>query len=152
MDPTKEFHRNLGHWIKRVDHAVTLRTNTLLRPYGLARSQWEVLFRIAAADGVTQKTLQSAMKVESGTLTGIVDTLLKKGWISRTPHPEDRRINVLRMTADGARRWREVPNPITQLRPQMMQGISPDDEAQAIRILQRAVSNLDEIACEEGES
>ena len=152
MEPTKEFHHNLGHWIKRVDHAVTLRTNALLRPYRLARSQWEVLFRIAAADGVTQKTLQSAMKVESGTLTGIIDTLIKKGWISRTEHPGDRRINVLRMTTEGACRWREIPNPITQLRPKMMQGISPEDEARAIQILQRAVNNLDETAHEEDQS
>ena len=149
MDPTKEFHHNLGHWIKRVDHAITLRINDLLRPYGLARSQWEVLFRIAAADGVTQKALQSAMNVESGTLTGIVDALLKKGWLIRTAHHDDRRINVLRMTAEGARRWREIPNPITQLRPQMMQGISPEDEAWAIKLLQQAVCNLDETPHEE---
>lgn len=149
MDPTEAFHHNLGHWIKQVDHAITLRTNAFLRPYGLARSQWEVLFRIAAADGVTQKSLQSAMKVESGTLTGIVDTLIKKGWVTRTSHQQDRRINVLRMTEEGARRWQEIPSPITQLRPQMMQGISAEEEAAAIWVLQQAVKNLEETTPEE---
>lgn len=149
MDPTQEFHHNLGHWIKRVDHAITLRTNALLRPYGLARSQWEVLFRIAATAGVTQKSLQSAMQVESGTLTGIVDTLIRKGWITRAAQPQDRRVNLLQLTIEGRHRWQEVPNPITQLRPRMMQGISSADEAWAIHILQQAVRNLDPSPSEE---
>lgn len=152
VDPTQEFHHNLGHWIKRVDHAITLRTNAFLRPHGLARSQWEVLFRIAATEGVTQKSLQSAMQVESGTLTGIVDTLIKKGWITRTAHPQDRRVNLLQLTIEGRQRWRAVPNPITELRPRMMQGISAADEAWAIHILQQAVRNLDTSPAKEDES
>ena len=152
LEPTKELHHNLGHWIKRVDHAITLRTNALLRPYALARSQWEVLFQIAAATRVTQKDLQSAMQVQSGTLTGVVDTLIKKGWIIRTAYPNDRRINVLQMTTEGLRRWHEVPSPITQLRPQMMERISPEDEARAVKILRQALSNLLETPSGEGES
>lgn len=80
IDPTDVFVNNLGHWIRRVYHEITLHTNDVLRPYGLARSQWEVLYRIASSDGVTQKDLQIAMKVESGTLTGIVDSLVLPYW------------------------------------------------------------------------
>ncbi|MHB1629347.1 MAG: MarR family winged helix-turn-helix transcriptional regulator [Bacilli bacterium] len=83
IDPTDVFANNLGHWVRRVYHEITLRTNEVLRPYGLARSQWEVLYRIVSTDGVTQKDSQTAMDVESGTLTGIVDSLVKKGWLVR---------------------------------------------------------------------
>ena len=135
----------MGHWIRRTYHTITLRTNEVLRPYGLARSQWEVLYRIASVDGITQKDLQAAMNVESGTLTGIVDSLVKKGWLVREEHPRDRRIKLLRMTVQSYQRWLEIPNPIELLRPRMMNGITYEEEDFAIKLLQKAVLNLDSL-------
>ena len=126
-----------------------MRTNDVLRPYALARSQWEVLYRIAGSDGVTQKDLQVTMKVESGTLTGIMDSLVKKGWVVREEHPHDRRIKLLRMTEQGRQKWRDIPNPIDVLRPRMMNGITPEEEAFVVKLLQKAVSNLNSLDNEE---
>ena len=145
IDSTDVFANNLGHWVRRVYHEITLRTNEVLRPYGLARSQWEVLYRIVSTDGVTQKDLQAAMDVESGTLTGIVDSLVKKGWLIREEYSNDRRIKLLRITAQGHHRWLEIPNPIDLLRPRMMNGITDEEEAFVIKLLQKAVSNLDSL-------
>ena len=145
IDPTDVFVNNMGHWIRRVYHEITIRTNEVLRPHGLARSQWEVLYRIASSDGVTQKDLQTAMKVESGTLTGIVDSLVKKGWLFRQEHPRDRRIKLLRMTEQGHRKWLDIPNPIDVLRPDIMKGITPEEEGFVVKLLQNAVSNLDSL-------
>lgn len=145
IDPTDVFVNNLGHWIRRVYHEITIRTNEVLRPHGLARSQWEVLYRIASSDGVTQKDLQTAMKVESGTLTGIVDSLVKKGWLFRQEHTRDRRIKLLRMTEQGHQKWLGIPNPIDVLRPHMMKGITPEEESFVVKLLQKAVSNLDSL-------
>jgi DNA-binding MarR family transcriptional regulator len=121
---------------------MTVRINEVLRPYGLARSQWEVLYRIVNAEGITQKDLQSVMNVESGTLTGIVDSLVKKGWLTRQEHPHDRRIKLLKMNLESQKRWSNIPNPIHLLRPHMMKGISEEEETFAIKLLQNAVMNL----------
>ncbi|QQE78797.1 MarR family winged helix-turn-helix transcriptional regulator [Alicyclobacillus sp. SO9] len=144
----------MGHWVRRVYHEITIHTNEVLRPYGLARSQWEVLYRIAGSDspdGITQKELQTTMKVESGTLTGIVDSLVKKGWLVREEHPSDRRIKRLKMTHEGHQSWVDIPNPIEVLRPQMMNGITSEEEAFVVKLLQKAVLNLN-LLDNEGES
>jgi DNA-binding MarR family transcriptional regulator len=143
VDPTDVFKNNLGHWIKKLDHVMTIKINELLRPYGLARSQWEVLYRIQNSKGISQKDLQDVMKVESGTLTGIVDALVRKGWVTRREHPNDRRVKVLIPNADSPIKWTDVPNPIHVLRPVMMQRISSEDESFVIGILKTAVLNLE---------
>jgi len=143
MDPTDVFKNNLGHWIKKLDHVMTIKINELLRPYGLARSQWEVLYRIQNSNGISQKDLQDVMKVESGTLTGIIDALVRKGWVTRREHPNDRRVKVLAPTEDSPIQWADVPNPIHALRPVMMHGISSDVEDFVIGVLKTAVLNLE---------
>lgn len=143
MEDNPLFKQNMGHWIKRLDHAMTNRINEVLRTCDLARSQWQVLFQIQRSGCITQKELQDMMRVESGTLTGIVDSLVRKGWVIRREHPKDRRMKVLSLTEDGKNRWKETPDPIRVLRPQMMHGISAEDEEIVVRILERAVSNLE---------
>lgn len=137
------FDKNMGHWIKRLDHAVTNKLNHILRPYGLARSQWEVLFKIFHLDEPTQKELQNSMGVESGTLTGIIDSLVRKNWVTRHEHPKDRRMKVLKMTDEGKERWATMPNPILAGREQMMKGIKREDEQLVIKVLQKAIYNLE---------
>ncbi len=143
MDPTDVFENNLGHWIKKLDHVMTIKINKLLRPYGLARSQWEVLYHLQNSHDMSQKDLQNVMKVESGTLTGIIDALVSKGLVIRREHPNDRRINVLAPNEDSPIPWADIPNPIHVLRPVMMQEISSEDEDLVIGILKTAVLNLE---------
>lgn len=101
-----------------------------------------MLYRIARTDGVTQKDLQVAMRVESGTLTGIIDSLVKKGWLVRKEHSQDRRVKILMMTEWGFQKWEDIPNPIDILRPLMMNDITPEEEAFVVKVLQKAASNL----------
>jgi DNA-binding MarR family transcriptional regulator len=145
LDPTAVFKSNMGHWIKELDHIMSIKINELLRPYGLARSQWEVLYRIQNSDGVSQKDLQEVMKVESGTLTGIIDALVRKGWVIRQEHPQDRRVKILAPTEENKLKWADIPNPIHVLRPVMMRGISSNDEAFVISVLKTAVLNLENV-------
>lgn len=151
VDPTDVFKNNLGHWIKKLDHVMTIKINELLRPYGLARSQWEVLYRIQSSNGISQKELQEVMQVESGTLTGIIDALVRKRWVTRQEHPNDRRVKLLVPNEQSQIQWSKVPNPIHVLRPVMMQGISSKDEGFVIGILKTAVRNLEDIESKEAE-
>lgn len=85
------------------------------------------------------------MKVESGTLTGIVDSLVKKEWLAREEHSHDRRIKLLKMTEQGYHKWKDIPNPIDVLRPPMMSGITPEEESFVVKLLQKAVSNFESL-------
>jgi len=118
--------------------------NTMLRPYGVAQSQWYMLYAISQAPQITQKELQTALRVESATLTAAVNALVRKGWVERVPNTPDRRVKVLRFTPSGRALWERLPDPITAIRKQMLQGINAKDEEVARKVLDKVIQNLEQ--------
>src|SRR5688500_6335618 len=93
----------LSHWLKRAYLAMTAHVNEVLRPHDLTPSQWQVLALVGkcAPEPVTQKKIQCCLRVEAATLTGVVDGLVRRGWLTRSENAEDRRVNELCLTAAG---------------------------------------------------
>ena len=134
---------NLGHTVKRLYHLMGQYFNTILRPYGVASSQWYVLYALSQSPQLTQKELQAAMQVESATLTGMVDSLVRNGWVERKQSAGDRRVKELHFTPAGRELWENLPDPILAVRTQMLKGISAEDEKVARRILEKAIQNFE---------
>lgn len=70
----------------------------MLRPFGpdiassgLTVPQMGALEELAREDGLSLKELSGRMGLSHSTVSGIVDRLEKKGFVGRTPDPEDRR-------------------------------------------------------------
>lgn len=134
--------KHLGHWIKVLDHSATIWSNRLLEPYGLTRSSWYIIYHIHQTGGILQKDLQSALGIESGSMAILIDGLVKKGWLQRKPVEKDRRTKRLELSAEGKKKWVEVPNFIQILREKMMNGIPEKDETLAVSVLKKAFDNL----------
>jgi DNA-binding MarR family transcriptional regulator len=134
--------KHLGHWVKVVNHDMTVRGNRLLKPFGLTRSGWYILSQVNAAGRVSQKALQEDLGIESGSMAIIVDGLVRKGWLGRTSSEEDRRANNLELTPRGAARWKTVPDIASVLSEEMMHGVTEAEEQIAVAILKRCSSNL----------
>jgi MarR family transcriptional regulator, lower aerobic nicotinate degradation pathway regulator len=133
---------NLGHWVKMINHDTTIKMNRLLKPFGLTRSAWSVLYQVNQAERISQKTLQETLRIESGSMAMIVDSLVRKGWLERTSSEKDRRANYLKLTPKGAARWRTVPDVASTLRKEMMRGITEEEEKAGIAVLKKCWANL----------
>jgi DNA-binding MarR family transcriptional regulator len=134
----------LSYRVKRLYMLVAQRLNDALKPYGLARSQWQVLSRVSLAGALSQKDLQHAMQVESATLTGIVDVLAAKGWLERLESPSDKRCRVLQLTPDGRELMARIPDPYEAIETRMLGTTSVRDRAHAERVLETMISNLED--------
>lgn len=134
---------HLAQSVKRLYHLMGQHFNDVLRPYGVARSQWYVLYALSQSPQLTQKDLQAAMQVESATLTAMVDVLVRKGWIERQQSTTDRRVKELHFTPAGRELWGRLPDPIAAIRKQMLRDINAEDEKTARKILDRAIKNLE---------
>jgi DNA-binding MarR family transcriptional regulator len=142
---TNSSHENhLGYVVKRLYHLMGQYFNDVLRPYGVAHSQWYVLYAMSQSSQLTQKELQAAMHIESATLTVTIDTLVRKGWIKRQQSEHDKRVKELHFTPAGRQLWERLPDPILAIRTKMMSGIPFEDEAVAERILNIAIRNFEE--------
>ncbi|HEY5517626.1 MAG TPA: MarR family transcriptional regulator [Coriobacteriia bacterium] len=134
----------LSYRAKRLYLLICQRVEDALKPYGLGRSQWQVIARLARSGTLAQRELQQAMQIESATLTCVVDTLAAKGWLERTESTTDRRVKMLRLTPAGRERMGGIPDPYEAVERRMLGTIGDEDRAQAQRVMEAMILNLED--------
>lgn len=91
----------LAHWIRIIYRNMTNLHNSKLSKHGLTTAQVSVLARLWMNDGLTQKEIAESLQIRPASLTGLVDTLVSKGWTERREDVEDARIKRLYLTEQG---------------------------------------------------
>ncbi|WP_043644000.1 MarR family winged helix-turn-helix transcriptional regulator [Nocardioides alkalitolerans] len=73
-----------------------------LSALGLTESRTHLLWVIAAGGPQTQQALAATLGVSPRNVTGLVDGLVAGGFVTREPHPTDRRATLVTPTPHGA--------------------------------------------------
>ena len=68
------------------------------REYGMGFARGRVLWALGESGPVLMRALSQALGISPRTVTGLVDGLEADGWVTRTPHPEDRRATIISLT------------------------------------------------------
>jgi DNA-binding MarR family transcriptional regulator len=74
-----------------------------LAQLGLTRSRAHVLWELHHRGPTTQRVLADVLRVSARNITGLVDALVATGFVTRQPHPTDRRATLVTLTEHGAR-------------------------------------------------
>lgn len=82
------------------------RIRTELTNHRLTASKWRVLVKLLESPQVLQKDLCQELSIAKAPLGKILVRLESAGWLTRSVSEEDRRAQVLRITAQGKRRMR----------------------------------------------
>lgn len=75
--------------------------NRRLSDHGLTPARAEVLWLLRANGELTQRRLSELLQCTPRNVTGLVDALQNAGFVTRAPHPTDRRALLVRLTATG---------------------------------------------------
>ncbi len=114
------------------------------REYGITDAQFNVLIqlRYAKQSTLSQADLGRRLVVNKADMTGIVDRLEKAGFVERTDHPKDRRVNIIKITKNGR-------NMVNKLEPgyfegvrRLMSGILKTDMKIIIRGMEKVRDNI----------
>ncbi|MBN6148877.1 MarR family transcriptional regulator [Xanthomonas sp. AmX2] len=119
--------------------------NDLLREYGLNYSEYNVLMMIdASPDGTLNPSqLGDAASEKSANVTRLTSHLVDKGLIQRTPSEDDRRMLLLRLTAQGeALIARFMPDVFAQLRG-YVRALDAADLAQLEALLKKLLQGVE---------
>lgn len=99
---------DLDSRIAALDHVLELTVllhddmvETLARD-GLTTSRAHLLWELHHRGPTTQTTLADALHVSARNVTGLVDALVAGGFVTREPHPTDRRAVLVSFTEHGA--------------------------------------------------
>jgi DNA-binding MarR family transcriptional regulator len=137
-------HDSVGAWAKRLYFAARSVMDTVLRPYELGSTQWYVLHQLVNHGPTMQRDLAVLLQIERATLSGIVSTLVRKGFVDQVPDSDDQRQRMLRITRSGRKLWKELPDPTALILSVAFDGGDPAELAIARRVLQAATQRLTE--------
>jgi DNA-binding MarR family transcriptional regulator len=85
----------------------------------------------------TQAALAEAIGADKSRIIGTLDELQNAGLIERTPDPDDRRVRLLSITAEGRRVRRAVRRGIQVKELQVLESLPVPDRKTFIRLLQQ---------------
>jgi len=76
-------------------------TRSLARD-GLTAARAHLLWELQHRGPTPQRALADALRVSARNITGLVDGLVETGFVTREPHPTDRRVTLVSFTPHGA--------------------------------------------------
>lgn len=91
--------------LDRVLELVVLLSDDMERSFardGLTASRAHLLWVLREQGPSTQRALAQALDVSARNVTGLVDALVETGFVTREPHPSDRRAALVTFTEHGA--------------------------------------------------
>ena len=91
----------LSQDIARVTWGGARQFATALVPFGLTLQQYFTLVAINRASECTMGMIASQTHHSLGTMTGIVDRLVRQGLVTRRSHATDRRVVLVQLTCTG---------------------------------------------------
>ena len=125
------------------DHQVHKLMGRMLKRYDVSPMQCRTLmFLHDAEDSVNQKTLERHLMIKPSTVNGIVDRLVEKGMLTRTPGEKDGRCRILRLTEAGQRFYDDFESITRQIEDLIHRGMDPQEVETLRRLLLQAADNL----------
>ena len=89
--------------VVRTSEAGIARVTRLLRPFDLSPTGGLVLSALADHGPLSPSALSDRLIVTRATMTGLLDSLERRGYLRRAPNPGDRRSLLVEITSEGAR-------------------------------------------------
>jgi DNA-binding MarR family transcriptional regulator len=113
------------------------RIGRLLRPLGVSAAGGLALGLLRDNGALSPSELGERLIVTRSTVTGVVDSLERRGYVRRTPNPTDRRSLLVELTPDGRRVVQEARALIHRNEKSWMSPLSDDDLRAYIDLLHR---------------
>ncbi len=120
------------------------RIGRLLRPLGVSSAGGLVLGLLRDHGSMSPSEIGERLIVTRATVTGVVDSLERRGYVRRQPNPSDRRSVIIELTPDGLAVVAEVRTRIHRQEREWLAAITDDELAAYIDLLHRIQASVSE--------
>ena len=136
--------KQIQHWVNRFSFVLRRDLQDRFRQNGIkmGAEEWAVLLLLWQEDGQTPGALAQRSVKDQTTLTRLLDGMVRKGLVNRTPDAKDRRRVRVNLTAKGQGMQATLVPLAAGLIEQSQRGISTDDLQTTRRVLQQMTDNL----------
>ncbi|GLZ06609.1 MarR family transcriptional regulator [Actinomadura sp. NBRC 104412] len=134
----------LGYLLKHAHVLMSELLNKALAPYGIDGRELGVLLVLAGHEPGSQQQVAQRLGVDRTTMVALLDTLEDKGLVSRHPHANDRRRNVVELTETGKKTVRQAIEASDKAEREFLAPLSPQDAERFRDALQTVVTRRDQ--------
>lgn len=128
---------NISYLTRVVRSAAQQSAPDHLGKFELLGGQLTAMALIAANEGVSQNDLAQAMQMTKSQMTVLVQDLVVREIVDRTPSAADRRYNALTLTGKGARLWKRVREGLVAHSESVLSVLEPAERKELVRLLQK---------------
>lgn len=132
----------IGTTIHRVAQLIQQRIDDEIRDSGLTRLSWMAAAHVADADGLTIGDLAARLEVGNATASQLVDRMVRGGWVERSPSPDDRRSQIVTVTAKSRSAIRDLEPRQLLLEDEILRDLSPEERRVLFVLLERIRARL----------
>lgn len=125
----------VGYYVQNLAKLFIHRHNTMLEQIGLTYSQFRVIFCLWERDGRTQNCILKDTLIKPSSLTGLLLTLERKGYLERRRTTEDGRSKVVWLTDKGKQLEQASFDIIVALEEQVVACIPEGERAHFLEVL-----------------
>ncbi len=119
------------------------RISSLILPLGLSPATGLVLSILADSEApVSPNLIADRLIISRASVTSLLDSLEKRGYIKRQPHPSDRRMLWVEMTASGRQAANQFRPIVHQHQKVWLSALSESEQEQLIQMLHRLQAAL----------
>lgn len=133
-----------GFMIRRAHQICAALFDEAAASCGITTTQYSVLHALRAQPGLDQITLCETIGIDRSTATLVLRLLEQNGLIERTSDPDDKRRNLLQITAAGHDRLRDMAPVTNAVSRRMLEAIEEDELAELLRILEKFVGSFND--------
>ncbi|WP_216896661.1 MarR family winged helix-turn-helix transcriptional regulator [Nocardia alni] len=130
--------KRLGYLLKHAQLRMAELNDRALAPYGIDGRELGVLLVLTGREPTSQLHVAQRLHIDRTTMVAVLDTLEGKGLVSRHPHVDDRRRNVVELTETGQDTLRRAIEASDEAERELLAPLDP----QAARHLREALQAI----------
>jgi DNA-binding MarR family transcriptional regulator len=143
MNQGARLNQPIGYWLKQADNLLTEQINSGQAANRVSRFDWQVLNLLNELGRAGRKRLFETMRtfVDEPDFEEILTGLIERGWVEHSEASQSG-MEEFQLAEAGRRQHAVILATQKEVRERAMQGISEEEYATVIRVLQRIVKNL----------
>jgi DNA-binding MarR family transcriptional regulator len=141
--PGPELSGNLGYLLKHAHLRMAELTTKALASHGIDGREFGVLLSLTGREPPSQQQAARRLGIDRTTMVAMLDALEGKGLVSRHPHADDRRRNVVELTDAGKDTLRRAVEASEEVERVFLAALSPRDRERLRSALQAIVLRPD---------
>lgn len=138
----------LGRLFKQIHLAFEMHGAGLMKAVDVTPAQMDIMLLLYAKEReereVTQKDIETVLRLSNPTVTGLLNRMEEKGFIRRVRKETDKRCRFIYMTEHGRNHMEMLERARKQGEAHIVKGMTPGQAEELKRLLKIVLSNLTE--------